>query len=132
MSPILSETLSAVLPYVASILASALSLVGIWAVKQLGKKLGVETTAAIDQQVWDLAHRAVSYAEEQALKAIKAGQTAPSSADKLKTALAFLDGLVKSNGWDKIAEDKLIAMIEAALHVQRPVMPRALVAADPK
>jgi hypothetical protein len=121
MSPLASDVLSTFLPYLATALGSALSLVAIWAVKQLGAKFGIQNTTAVDSQLWAWCHQGVAYAEEQALKAVKAGQAAPAGADKLATALTFVSSLVAQNGWDKVGEEKLTQLIESALHVQRPV-----------
>lgn len=61
----------------------------------------------------------VAFAEEQAHKALKADGKKTPSAEKLDIALNFVEGRLKDAGYDKLARDKLIELIEAKLNQVR-------------
>lgn len=112
--------LQAVLPYVFEALGVVLGLVALWAAHKFGAKLNVEVSSAMDQRLWQAAHNAVTYAEAWSLKTVKAGEPAPAGTEKMAAAMDFMSNFIKQKQLDKIGEDKLAQILEAALHVQRP------------
>lgn len=87
--------------------------------KYLKEKHGFDMGQAAEQGLLDAVDRGINYAEEKAVKALKLGDDAPEGAKKLQAALDYVESEVQRLGYDKLARDKLVELIEAKLNAKR-------------
>ena len=105
---------------IAPILAAALGLLALWALHKLQKKLGIEATAVQDELIWKTVNGGVAYAEEWARKQTNVAPTPASGAEKLQQALEFVRLQLGKTGYDKVGQEKITQLLEAALNEKRP------------
>lgn len=122
----LSAFLSTFAPYLFGGLAITGGLVGIWALRSVAKKFGIDASAASERVIWNAAQSAVAYAEEWAAKVLKFDPAAaPTGAQKLQVALEFIKGALDAAKVEQYGEEQLTRILEAALHVTRPTLTSA-------
>lgn len=116
------------LPVVFTILTPILVLLARRLIAYLEKKWNFQMEESQELKLLDLISRAIAYAEEKAMAALKAGEDLPSGAQKLDSALEFAMEEIKRMGLDDMAKDKLTKLIEAALNKKREAgeVPRTL------
>lgn len=123
MTDSLKQLLDALLPIIATALVSA---IGIGINKLLAAykdKLSAENAARVEQFLHSLADTAVTYAEEQAHKALKSGNAVDGQA-KMQMALEFASEGVKQSKLKIAAPDQLSRRVEAAVNRARASRPR--------
>lgn len=103
--------LSPIISMVVKIVTPILLILGAWAAKRLGTKLGLELTAKQLQLVDKTIKHGINWVEAWAAKK----EQKPSSDEKLKTCVNWVAGQLAASGLPKIAEEKLIELIEAQL-----------------
>jgi len=64
----------------------------------------------------------VHYAEEQARKALNDGKEKTPAALKLDMALDYAQAQLQQSGYDQVARDKLIQLIESKLYKERGIL----------
>jgi hypothetical protein len=85
----------------------------------LKKKWNIDAGDTLEKALQDIIERGIGYAAEKAHKALQAGEDAPGGAQKLRDALEYVEDEVQRLGYDKLAADKLEALIESKLGVER-------------
>lgn len=81
----------------------------------LEKKWGFEMDDEMEGKLNEVIRRAVSYAEEKAMKAVRTGDDIPDGAKKLDHALEFAISEAERMGLTQLAREKLAELIEAHL-----------------
>ncbi len=118
----MSETLKPFIDTLLPIIATALlSAIGIGINKLLATykdKLSAENATRIEQFLHSLADTAVTYAEEQAHKALKSGNAVDGNAKK-KMAMEFAEESMKQSKLKIAAPDQLERRVEAAVNRAR-------------
>jgi len=116
------------IPVVFAILTPILLLLVKRFVSYLEKKWDYQVAESQEKKLLDLIARAIAYAEETAMAALKSGEELPEGAQKLDSALEFAAEEIGRMGLDKLATDKLTKLIESALNKQREegAVPRTL------
>lgn len=92
------------------------------AIQKWGAKLAAEKRLAIQRLVDGVLGGAVAYAEEQAKKALHDGGERTPGAEKLGKALEYAQTQLIQSGVSDIAQDELVKLLEAKLHLQRAAM----------
>lgn len=109
-------------PLVGAVL-STLGVIGMrkWFAKmeREGRKVDLETQAAIFQMIDGLVTGGVTFAEEQARKALKVGGPKTEGAEKMQAAVDFVVGNLENSGLPTIGRDELVRLIESRLHQER-------------
>lgn len=95
-----------------------LALIGV-GLAWLKKKWGIDAGQQVEAAIQDVVERSIGYAAEKAHKAAKLGEDAPNGAKKLRDALEFAEAEVQRLGYDVMARDKLVELIESRLGVER-------------
>jgi len=85
----------------------------------LKKKWNIDAGDSVEAALQSIIERGIGYAAEKAHKALQAGEGAPGGAQKLRDALEYVEDEVQRLGYDKLAADKLKALIESKLGVER-------------
>jgi len=109
----------AVIPTLAILIAGILAALLRSGIKYLKEKHGFDMGEAAEQGLLGAVDRGISYAEEKAIQALKIGDNAPEGAKKLQSALEYVESEVQRLGYDVLARDKLVALIEAKLNGKR-------------
>jgi len=113
----------------APIVTMILGVLGTWLVRKLTKKWDAEKQEAVVRLTENMITAGVSFAEEQARKALRTGGARTISADKLQDALDFIQDQLDSSGLPGVAKDELEKLIEARLQQERS-KPDGIVPAD--
>ena len=87
-------------------------------VKAVEKRLGIDLSDRQEKMVLRFIEMGINFAEEKALNAAKAGAAKLSSAEKLQTALKFVEPMLASNKID-LSSEHLQQMIEAVVNKRR-------------
>jgi hypothetical protein len=95
-----------------------ISLLGV-GLAWLKKKWNIDAGESVEKALQSIIERGIGYAAEKAHKALQAGEDAPGGAQKLRDALEYVEDEVQRLGYDKLAADKLKALIESRLGVER-------------
>jgi hypothetical protein len=114
---VLGEQLAPILATIIVGIIGALAAVG---AAYLKKWTGVQVSEAQQRMFAHLAQDAADFAEEQARKALKAGDKTPDSDTKMETAVKFVFGQAEAMGLPGVARDRLVEMIESYLGFTRP------------
>jgi len=109
-------------------IAALTTFVGI-AIRKWGRKLDVDKQEAIIRVTDGIIAGGLSYAEEQGRKALRAGGTRTTGADKLQGAVNYVKHQIDASGLPKVAETELIDLIESKLHQER-VRPGGVISSD--
>jgi len=112
---LLIHLMDAVVPIVAAVLGTLVSI----AVRKWGKKLDTEKQDAVIRLTNDFIAAGIGFAEEQGRKALKDGAERTPGADKLGSALEFVQDRLSVSGLDKMAEEELSRLIESRLASER-------------
>jgi hypothetical protein len=107
------------LPVVFTILTPILLLLVKRLVSYLEKKWDFQITQSQEYDLMDLISRAIAYAEEKAMAALKTGDDIPDGAKKLEIALEFAMSEIKRMKLDEMAKEKLTQLIESVLNKKR-------------
>lgn len=103
----------------APLVTGILGVLGTWLVRKLTKKWDVEKQEASVRLVDGFITSGVAFAEEQARKALRTDSVKTQSADKLQSAVDYIQQQIQSSGADTIARDELVNLIESRLHQER-------------
>lgn len=114
----------------APIVTMILGVLGTWVVRKLGKKWDTEKQEAVIRLTENMVGAGVSFAEEQARKALRTSAVKTESADKMQTAVDFIREQLDASGLPSIGEEELKKIIEARLHRER-VRPDGAIASEP-
>ena len=114
----------------APIVTMILGVLGTWVVRKLGKKWDAEKQEAVIRLTENMVGAGVSFAEEQARKALRGDKVKTEGAQKMQSAVDFIREQLDASGLPGIGEEELKKLIEAKLHKER-VKPDGLVASDP-
>ncbi|MEW6587265.1 MAG: hypothetical protein AB1442_16860 [Nitrospirota bacterium] len=107
-----------VLPIVISIVTPVLVYLLLRGIRYLEAKLVVDVSEGTEVALKEVLLRAIAFAEEQGMKAIKSGGKME-SAKKLDAALEFAVGEIKRMGLAEMTAGELTRLIEAMLNRQR-------------
>lgn len=103
----------------APLLTAILGVLGTWLIRKIGKKWDTENLEKVLKLKDGLITSGVAFAEEQARKALKSGEDKTDSAKKLSAAVEYIQEQLDNSGVEAIAEEKLVHLIEAKLHMER-------------
>lgn len=109
----------AIIPTFALVLAGVVAALMKIGLNKLKEKYDFDIGQAAEQGLLQAVDRGISYAEEKAVKALKLGEGAPDGAGKLQSALEYVESEVQRLGYDEMARDKLVELIEAELNKKR-------------
>lgn len=112
------------------IVTMVLGVLGTWLIRKLTKKWDAEHQEAALRLTDGLLTAGIAFAEEQARKAVRAGETRTRGADKLGHAIDFIHNQIDQSGLPNIAEAELKKLIEAKLQQERS-KPDGVVPSDP-
>jgi len=113
----------------APIVTMILGVLGTWLVRKLGRKWDAEKQEAAIRLTDNMVAAGVAFAEEQARKALRADKVKTESADKLQSAVDFIQNQLDSSGLPGIAEGELKKLIESKLQQER-AKPDGIVPSD--
>lgn len=108
-----------VLPVVIAILTPILLLLAKRLIVYLEKKWDFDMSDKMEAALMDVISRAVVFAEEKAMAAVKTGEDIPDGAQKLDNALEYAISEMKRLGLDELAKEKLAELIESKLFEKR-------------
>lgn len=114
----------------APLVTGILGVLGTWLIRRIGKKWDAEKVETLLRLKDGLVTSGVAFAEEQARKALKNGEERTASADKLAAATEYIQGQLEQSGVGRMAEDELVKLIEARLHIER-TRPDGAIPSDP-
>lgn len=114
----------------APLVTGILGILGTWLVRKIGRKWDAEKVETLLRLKDGLVTSGVAFAEEQARKALKNGEERTASADKLAAATDYIQAQLEQSGVGRMAEDELMKLIEARLHIER-TRPDGAVPGDP-
>jgi len=114
----------------APLVTMILGVLGTWMVRKLGKKWDVEKQQAAITLTNNMVAAGVSFAEEQARKALRSDKVKTEGADKMQAAVDFVMQQLDSSGLPGIAEAELEDLIESRLHQERS-KPDGIIPNDP-
>jgi len=103
----------------APLVTAILGVLGTWMVKKLGKKWDVEKQEAAVRLVDGFVVSGVAFAEEQARKALRVDKVKTDGAEKLQSAVDYIEQQISSSGVDNIARNELVKLVESRLHMER-------------
>ena len=112
------------------IVTVVLGILGTWLMRKLTRKWESEHQEAAIRLTDGLITAGIAFAEEQARKALRVGGKRTEGAEKLGSALKFIQGQLDQSGWPNIAEVELTRLIEAKLQQERS-KPDGVVPSDP-
>lgn len=112
---LLVHLMDAVAPIVIAVLGTLVSI----AVRKWGKKLDAEKQDAVIKLTNDFIAAGIGFAEEQGRKALKDGAERTASADKMGSAMEFIQERLEASGLSRMAEVELTKLIEARLASER-------------
>lgn len=121
--------LDALLQAVAPIAIAVLTTLSSIAIRKWGSKLDQDKQVAFIRLADSIVTGGITFAEEQARKALKVDGAKTPSAEKLQSAVDFSMERFRSSGTADIARDELVKLIEARLHMER-VKPDGVIASD--
>ena len=114
----------------APLVTMILGVLGTWMVRKLGKKWDVEKQQAAITLTQNMVGAGVSFAEEQARKALRTSKVKTEGADKMQSAVDFVMEQLDASGLPAIGEAELKKLIESRLHQERS-KPDGIVASEP-
>lgn len=103
------------LPIIGTVLGTFATL----AVRKWGKRLDVEKQDGIIKMTNDMIGAGIGFAEEQGRKALNDGAERTPGAEKLNSAMEFIQERFKVSGLDKMADVELKCLIESKLAHER-------------
>jgi hypothetical protein len=103
----------------APLITAILGVLGAWLVRKLTKKWDVEKQEAMVRLTDGFITSGIAFAEEQARKALRTDKVKTKSADKLQSAVDYIEGQLSSSGVQTIAQDELVKLIESRLQRER-------------
>lgn len=103
------------LPIIGTVLGTFATL----AVRKWGKRLDVEKQDGIIKMTNDLIGAGIGFAEEQGRKALNDGAERTPGAEKMGSAMDFIQERFEASGLDKMAEVELKRLIESKLSQER-------------
>ena len=115
----------------APLVTCVLSVLGTWVVRKLTKKWDVEKQEAFVRLVDGFVVSGVAFAEEQARKSLKVDRVKTEGADKLQSAVDYVQRQISSSGVHDIATEELEKLIESRLQMER-VKPDGIVPNEPE
>jgi hypothetical protein len=115
MNPYLTVLLDHLLQLAVFALVPVVSVVAFKLVKYLETTFDLHLDEKYEAKLQELLKDSVLRAGEWARGKVKLGEAAPTGALKLQAAMDFVQGELVRQGYDKMAEEKLKALIEAAL-----------------
>ena len=92
------------------------------ALQKWGSKMSAEGQLAVQKLTDGILGGAVAFAEEQAKKALDAGEERTPGAAKLDSAVEYAMTQLRQSGAEDIARDELVRLLEAKLNMQRANM----------
>jgi hypothetical protein len=126
MEPVIQEWWEVLLSHLVEVVASLcmviLPILIRAAINRWTKKLDADKQLAIQRLIDGILSGAVAFAEEQAKKALDAGQEKTPSAQKLDTALSYARDQIVASGVGEVSREQLEKWLEARLHMQRGKM----------
>jgi hypothetical protein len=114
----------------APLITGILGVLGTWLVRKLAKKWDTEKQEATVRLTQNMIQAGVAFAEEQARKALRADRVKTESADKMQSAVDFVQQQLDASGLPNIAQAELMKLIEARLHAER-ARPDGVVPSEP-
>jgi len=109
-----------IVPILATLLVAIITALVSVGLSHLKAWTGVKITDVQRDMVTQMASEGVTYAEEQALKALKKCDKTPDSDTKMELAVNYVVGQMKASGLPAMAENELVKLIESNLMFQRP------------
>lgn len=103
----------------APLVTAIIGLLGTWLVRKFGKKLDADKQATLIGLKDGLVTSGVAFAEEQARKALRNGESQTKSAEKLSLATDYIQEQLEQSGAGRMATESLVKLIEARLHMER-------------
>ena len=100
-------------PIIATLLLAVISALATVAVKRIKEWTGVQVTAEQRAMFDALTTDGIHFAEEQALKALKANDPTPDSDTKMELAVKHVVDRAKAMGLPEMADEQLRQLIEA-------------------
>lgn len=119
INPYLAVALDNLLEATLFLLVPVIALLGRKVFLYLEKKFGFEVDDAIEAKLQGYATDAVLRAGLWARSKVKLGEAAPSGAQKLDVAINYVQAQLQLMGYDTVARDKLVELIEGALAKQQ-------------
>lgn len=104
---------------IAGTLGSVLTGILILMAKKYGKKIGIEIDADTEKFIRKSADAAIRQVEAWAMEQKKQNRNPGSSKDKLSKALGIINAVIEGTGIKKIAEEKLMAIVEERLFAMK-------------
>jgi len=114
----------------APLVTAILGVLGSWVVRKLTKKWDAEKQEATVRLTQNMIQAGVAFAEEQARKALRTDKVKTESAQKLQSAVDFVQQQLDMSGLPNIAEEELARLVEARLHGERS-RPDGVVPSEP-
>jgi len=114
----------------APLVTGILGILGTWLVRKLTRKWDAEKQEATVRLTQNMIQAGVAFAEEQARKALRVDKVKTESADKMQSALDFVQQQLDASGLPNIAEEELTKLIEARLQRER-ARPDGVVPSEP-
>lgn len=109
------EIFASILPVVLNVLLPVITVLVAWGVRQLVKKLDVESKVKVDELVDKVVARAVDCVEQLNQVSAKLNQPVGSSQDKLVHAINIVAGELQTLGITQVTGDIIRTKIEAYL-----------------
>ena len=98
------------------LITAIIGVLGTWLVRKIGKKWDAEKLETLMRLKDGLVATGVAFAEEQAHKALKAGEEKTESAKKMAIATDYIQAQLEQSGIGRLAENELIRLVEAKLN----------------
>lgn len=114
----------------APLVTGILGVLGTWIVRKLTKKWDVEKREAAERLTSNFITSGVAFAEEQARKALRTDKVKTEGAEKLQTAVDYVQQQLQTAGVGDIARDELVNLIESRLHMER-AKPDGVIPSEP-
>jgi len=113
----------------APLVTAILGVLGTWAVRKLTKKWDIEKQEAAIRLVDGFVVSGVAFAEEQARKVFRADQVKTKGAEKMQSAVDYVQRQISTSGVGEIAQNELVELIESRLQMER-AKPDGIVPSD--
>lgn len=114
----------------APLVTAILGVLGAWLVRKLGKKWDLEKQESASKLVDGFVVSGVAFAEEQARKALRVGGVKTEGAERLQSAVDYVQRQIESSGIDRIAQDELVNLIESKVQQER-ARPDGVIPSEP-
>jgi hypothetical protein len=119
LNPMVAVALDNLIQLAVFVAVPVVAVLGFKLIKYLETKLGINIDDAYEAKLQEIMHSGVLRAGEWARSKVALGEGAPESAKKMEAAIEFVKAELERQGYDKMAEDKIRMLLEAALASKR-------------